>query len=61
KIVQFLTENGPSSVTQIAEGLGVHNSTVSLSLKKLVRSGLVMDNGKKTRGKMFWLYRPNNE
>ncbi len=61
KIVQFLTENGPSSVTQIAEGLGVHNSMVSLSLKKLGRSGLVMDNGKKTRGKMFWLYRPNNE
>ncbi|HBN00158.1 MAG TPA: hypothetical protein DD384_02840 [Firmicutes bacterium] len=55
KVLHHLTENGPSSVSEIAKGLSVNNATISISLKGLVSSGIVANNGKKTRGKKFWI------
>lgn len=55
KVLHYLTENGPSSVSEIAKGLSVNNAMISISLKGLVNSGIVANNGKKTRGKKFWI------
>lgn len=55
KIISFLAKEGESSVTKIAAALNVSNATISLYLKTLKEKNLVSDNGKPTKGKMFFL------
>ena len=57
RIITLLMELGETNVTEIAKRLSVSNATVSLALKKMCESGVVENNGKPTRGKMFWLKR----
>ncbi len=55
KIMNQLLKDGPSSSTQIAKALGVSQSSVSLALKSLEEKGDVKNNGKATKGKLFFL------
>ena len=50
-----LLKDGPSSSTKIARALGVSQSSVSLALKSLEEKGDVKNNGKATKGKLFFL------
>ncbi len=55
KVMNQLLEDGPSSATKIAKALGVSQSSVSLALKSLEEKGDVKNNGKATKGKLFFL------
>ena len=55
KIMNQLLKDGPSNSTQIAKALRVSQSAVSLALKSLEEKGNVKDNGKTTKGKLFFL------
>lgn len=57
QIVSFLAREGESNVTSIAQYLNVSNATISLSLKELEKKNIVSNNGKPTKGKMFFLKR----
>jgi len=57
RIIHLLMELGKANVTEIAKRLSVNNATISLALKKMCESGVVENNGKATKGKMFWLKR----
>ena len=53
-MVQLLKE-GPSSIAKLAAELNVSTATISLALKSLEEKGNVKDNGKTTKGKLFFL------
>ena len=55
RIVSQLFKNGPSSASRLASALGVSQATASLVLKSLKEKGIVKDNGKATKGKLFFL------
>ncbi len=55
KIIAFLAKEGESSITEIANALNVANATISLTIKTLKQRGIVEDNGKPTKGKLFFL------
>lgn len=54
-IISFLAKEGEASVTAIAKALNVSNATISLALKSLKEKNVVSDNGKTTKGKLFFL------
>ncbi len=54
-IVVFLAKEGESNVTSIAKALNVSTATISLALKALKEKNVVSDNGKTTKGKLFFL------
>ncbi len=55
KIISFLAREGEASVTAIANSLNTSNASISLSLKELKKKNIVNDNGKTTKGKLFFL------
>ena len=55
RIIHALSEQGEASIRSLSEKLSVNVTTISLTLKKLCEEGVVESNGKKTRGKLFWL------
>ncbi len=54
-IVAFLAKEGENTVTSIAKALNVSIATISLALKALKEKNVVSDNGKTTKGKLFFL------
>lgn len=55
KILYTLTKLKQASVVEIAKEIGVSSSTVSIALKELKAKNVVNDNGKLTKGKLFFL------
>lgn len=54
-IVSYLAKNGPKGIGDIGKAINKNNVTVSLALKDLKEKNIVTDNGKATKGKLFYL------
>lgn len=54
-IVSYLSKEGPKGVGDISRALDKNSPYVSLALKSLKERNIVTDNGKKTKGKLFFL------
>ncbi len=55
KIMNQLLKDGPSGSSRIAKALGISQAAASRALNSLKEKGIIKDNGKATKGKLFFL------
>lgn len=58
KIMEFIWQNGPSSIVAISEELGVPLSSIAATLDRLVKNGFVERRQEKVDGRRKFVYYP---